>query len=86
MQHGHGQIEGRFGVRRIEPPRFPRMLIGPHRHMERLFDVGDAAVHVEDQPVGMGQRHGQAVGGGEIRECLIVRRARPESLGKLRGG
>ena len=64
MQNGHGQIERRFGVGRVESPGFRRMPVDMQMRVQGGLHIRHGAAHLHEHAVGMPAGHGEAVGLG----------------------
>ena len=84
MQNGHGQIERRFGVGRVESPGFRRMPVDMQMRVQGGLHIRHGAAHLHEHAVGMPAGHGEAVGLGESRHGLVIRGRGSEPVGEFR--
>ena len=78
-QDRHRQVQRRLGLRRIERPRFRRVLIDAQGQVEGFLDVRHRAADIQQGAIGVRAAHRQAVGlrKGDDRLVILFRRAEP---------
>ncbi len=84
--NGDGEIEGGFDIRGVEGAVFRGMIVNAHRHVKCLLDVGDGAVDIEHEAVGITAGDGEIVGFGKGDHGGVIVGGRAELLGELGRG